>query len=91
MLRSYWRNVIPSMAAVVLRPRRLLPAVIFTADAAQAQAAEASADAAARELGQPRSALKVELRQAARFWPPRAIPELRREQRRQIQLLPVQL
>ena len=31
--------------------------------------AEASAAAAARELGQPRSGLKVELRQAARFWP----------------------
>ena len=29
----------------------------------------ASAVAAARELGQSRSALKVELRQAARFWP----------------------
>ena len=43
--------------------------VIFTADAAQAREAEASAQAAARELGQPRSALKVELRDAARFWP----------------------
>ena len=43
--------------------------MIFTADDPQAQAAEASAVAAARELGQPRSALKVELRQAARFWP----------------------
>ena len=43
--------------------------MIFTADAAQAEAVEASAQAAARELGQPRSALKVELRQAARFWP----------------------
>ena len=42
--------------------------VIFTADAAQAREAEASAQAAAVELGQPRSALKVELRDAARFW-----------------------
>ena len=43
--------------------------MIFTADAAQAHEAEASAQAAAVELGQPRSALKVELRDAARFWP----------------------
>ena len=44
--------------------------MIFTVDAAQAQAAEAS-EAAARELDHPRSALKVELRQAARFCPRR--------------------
>ena len=43
--------------------------VIFTAGATQAREAEASAQSAARELGQPRSALKVELRDAARFWP----------------------
>ena len=70
LLRSYWRNVDPldGDGQFCDRGDSYRP-VIFTADDAQAQAAQASAEAAARELGQSRSALKVELRQAARFWP----------------------
>ena len=70
LLRSYWRNVDPldGDGQFCDRGDSYRP-VIFTADAAQALAAEASAEAAARELDQPRAALKVELRQAARFWP----------------------
>ena len=70
LLRSYWRNVDPLDGAGQFCDRGdSYRPVIFTADPVQAQAAEASAEAAARELGQPRSALKVELRPAARFWP----------------------
>ena len=70
LLRSYWRNVDPldGEGQFCDRGDSYRP-VIFTADAAQAREAEASAQAAARELGQPRSALRVELRDAARFWP----------------------
>ena len=70
LLRSYWRNVDPLDGGGQFCDRGdSYRPVIFTADAAQTQAAEASAEAAARELDQPRSALKVELRQVARFWP----------------------
>ena len=70
LLRSYWRNVDPLDGGGQFCDRGdSYRPVIFTADAAQAREAEASAQAAARELGQPRSALKVELRDAARFWP----------------------
>ena len=70
LLRSYWRNVDPldGDGQFCDRGDSYRP-VIFTADAAQAREAEASAQAAARELGQPRSALRVELRDAAHFWP----------------------
>ena len=70
LLRSYWRNVDPldDGGQFCDRGDSYRP-VIFTADAAQAEAAESSAEAAARELSQPRAALKVELREAARFWP----------------------
>ena len=69
LLRSYWRNVDPldGDGQFCDRGDSYRP-VIFTADAAQAREAEASAQAAAVELGQPRSALKVELRDKARFW-----------------------
>ena len=43
--------------------------MIFTADAAQAHEAEASAQAAAQELGRRRSDLMVEMRNGERFWP----------------------
>ena len=70
LLRSYWRNVDPLDGGGQFCDRGdSYRPVIFTADAAQAHEAEASAQAAAVELGQPRSALKVELRDAARFWP----------------------
>ena len=70
LLRSYWRNVDPLDGGGQFCDRGdSYRPVIFTTDAAQAHEAEASAQAAAVELGQPRSALKVELRDAARFWP----------------------
>ena len=73
LLRSYWRNVDPLDGGGQFCDRGdSYRPVIFTADVDQAEAAQASAQAAARELGQPRSALKVELRQAARFWPAEA-------------------
>ena len=70
LLRSYWRNVDPLDGGGQFCDRGdSYRPVIFTASAAQARAAEASAEAAARELAQPRSALKVEIKPAARFWP----------------------
>ena len=70
LLRSYWRNVDPfdDGGQFCDRGDSYRP-VIFTADAAQAQAAESSAVAAAQDLGRSRSAIKVELRGAAPFWP----------------------
>ena len=70
LLRSYWRNIDPldGEGQFCDRGDSYRP-VIFTTDAAQAHEAEASAQAAAAELGQPRSALRVELRDEERFWP----------------------
>jgi peptide-methionine (S)-S-oxide reductase len=70
LLRSYWRNVDPFDGGGQFCDRGdSYRPVIFTADAAQAQAAESSALAAAQDLGRSRSAIKVELRGAAPFWP----------------------
>ena len=70
LLRSYWRNVDPLDGGGQFCDRGdSYRPVIFTADAAQAQAATASAEAAARSLGLPVDDLKVEIRPAARFWP----------------------
>jgi peptide-methionine (S)-S-oxide reductase len=70
LLRSYWRNVDPFDGGGQFCDRGdSYRPVIFTADAAQAQAAESSVIAAAQDLGRPRSAIKVELRGAAPFWP----------------------
>ena len=70
LLRSYWRNVDPLDGGGQFCDRGdSYRPVIFTADAAQQEAAEASAQAAARELGVPLESLKVEVRKAARFWP----------------------
>ena len=69
LLRSYWRNVDPFDGGGQFCDRGdSYRPVIFTADAAQAQAAESSAIAVAQDLGRPRSAIKVELRGAAPFW-----------------------
>ena len=69
LLRSYWRNIDPLDGGGQFCDRGdSYRPVIFTGDASQAQEAEASAQAAALELDQPRTALKVELRQLARFW-----------------------
>ena len=70
LLLSYWRNVDPFDGGGQFCDRGdSYRPVIFTADAAQAQAAESSALAAAQDLSRPRSAIKVELRGAAPFWP----------------------
>ena len=70
LLRSYWRNVDPFDGGGQFCDRGdSYRPVIFTADASQAQAAESSAVAAAQDLGRSRSAIKVELRGAAPFWP----------------------
>ena len=70
LLRSYWRNVdsLDGGGQFCDRGDSYRP-VIFTADDAQAQAAQNSAQAAAQELGVAVSALKVEIRPSARFWP----------------------
>ena len=70
LLRSYWRNVdsLDGGGQFCDRGDSYRP-VIFTADDAQAQAAKSSAQAAAQELGVAVSALKVEIRSSARFWP----------------------
>jgi len=70
LLRSYWRNVDPFDGGGQFCDRGdSYRPVIFTADAAQQEAADASARAAAQELGVPVSSLRVEIRKAARFWP----------------------
>ncbi len=70
LLRSYWRNVDPLDGGGQFCDRGdSYRPVIFTADDAQSQEANSSAEAAARELDQPVSALKVEIRPAARLWP----------------------
>ena len=70
LLRSYWRNVDPLDGGGQFCDRGdSYRPVIFTADEAQSQEANSSAEAAARELDQSVSALKVEIRSAARFWP----------------------
>ena len=63
---DYWRNIDPldGEGQFCDRGDSYRP-VIFTTDASQAHEAEASAQAAAEELGQLRSALQVELRDAA--------------------------
>ena len=70
LLRSYWRNVDPFDGGGQFCDRGdSYRPVIFTTDAFQAQAAESSAVAVAQDLGRPRSAIKVELRGSALFWP----------------------
>ena len=69
LLRSYWRNIDPFDGGGQFCDRGdSYRPVIFTADGAQAREAEASAQAAALELNKPRSALKVQLRNADTFW-----------------------
>ena len=70
LLRSYWRNVdsLDGGGQFCDRGDSYRP-VIFTADDAQVQAAQNSAQAAAQELGVAVSALTVEIRPSLRFWP----------------------
>ncbi len=70
LLRSYWRNVDPLDGGGQFCDRGdSYRPVIFTADASQQQTAKASATAAARELGVSLERIRVEIREAARFWP----------------------
>ena len=76
LLRSYWRNVDPLDGGGQFCDRGdSYRPVIFTADDAQSRDANSSAEAAARELDQSVSALKVEIRPAARFWPAEGYPQ----------------
>ncbi len=70
LLQSYWRNVDPldDDGQFCDRGDSYRP-VIFTNDARQSSDALASQSAAARELGMPESALKVEIKPLEKFWP----------------------
>jgi peptide-methionine (S)-S-oxide reductase len=70
LLRAYWRNVDPFDGGGQFCDRgESYKPVIFTTNANQAVEARNSLVAAARELGRPTSALKVNIRPLARFWP----------------------
>jgi peptide-methionine (S)-S-oxide reductase len=70
LLRAYWRNVDPFDGGGQFcdRGESYRPA-IFTTIATQAVEARNSVLAAARELGRPASAIKVEIKALNRFWP----------------------
>jgi len=70
LLRAYWRNIDPfdGSGQFCDRGDSYRP-VIFTTQASQALEARNSAVAAARELGRPVAALKVQIRPAGPFWP----------------------
>ena len=70
LLRAYWRNVDPFDGGGQFCDRgESYKPVIFTTNANQAVEARNSLLAAARELGRPTSALKVNIRPLSRFWP----------------------
>jgi peptide-methionine (S)-S-oxide reductase len=70
LLRAYWRNVDPFDGGGQFcdRGESYRPA-IFTTNATQAVEARNSLLAAARELGRPASAIKVEIKALNKFWP----------------------
>ena len=70
LLKHYWRNVDPldGEGQFCDRGDSYRP-VIFTADEQQATAAKASVASAASELGVSKSKIKVQIRDAVRFWP----------------------
>lgn len=70
LLRAYWRNVdaLDGGGQFCDRGDSYRP-VIFTAGAEQATQAQASARAAAKELGKPASVLAVRIKPLQRFWP----------------------
>lgn len=70
LLRAYWRNVdaLDAGGQFCDRGASYRP-VIFTRGASQAQQAQASLKAAARELGRPEAALRVQIKPLQRFWP----------------------
>ncbi|MEB3263205.1 MAG: peptide-methionine (S)-S-oxide reductase MsrA [Synechococcus sp.] len=70
LLRAFWRNVDPLDGGGQFCDRGdSYRPVIFPKGEAQAKEAQASRVAAARELGRPASALKVEIKPLQRFWP----------------------
>jgi peptide-methionine (S)-S-oxide reductase len=70
LLRAYWRNVDPFDGGGQFcdRGESYRPA-IFTTNATQAVEARNSVLAAARELGRPASAIKLEIKALNKFWP----------------------
>lgn len=69
LLRAYWRNVDPLDGGGQFCDRgSSYQPVIFT-KGEQQQQAQASLKAAARELGQPASAIRVQIKPLNRFWP----------------------
>ncbi|MEY3463057.1 MAG: hypothetical protein RLZZ468_835 [Cyanobacteriota bacterium] len=73
LLRAYWRNVdaLDGGGQFCDRGDSYRP-VIFTADAEQQRQAQASARAAAQELGRSAAALAVRLQPLEQFWPAEA-------------------
>ena len=69
LLRAYWRNVdaLDGGGQFCDRGSSYRP-VIFTQGDVQKQQAEASLKAAARELGKPASAIRVQIKPLSRFW-----------------------
>ena len=70
LLRAYWRNVdaLDGGGQFCDRGSSYRP-VIFTQGETQKQQAEASLKAAARELGKPVSAIRVQIKPLSRLWP----------------------
>ena len=70
LLRAYWRNVdaLDGGGQFCDSGSSYRP-VIFTKGETQKQQAEASLKAAARELGKPVSAIRVQIKPLSRFWP----------------------
>jgi peptide-methionine (S)-S-oxide reductase len=70
LLRSYWRNVDPFDGGGQFCDRgSSYRPVIFPRGDAQLQEARASLKAAARELGKPAAAIRVQIRPLQTFWP----------------------
>ena len=70
LLRAYWRNVDPLDGGGQFCDRgSSYRPVIFPQGEPQQQQAQASLQAAARELGQPVSAIQVQIKPFTRFWP----------------------
>jgi len=73
LLRSYWRNVDPLDGGGQFCDRgSSYRPVIFPRGDAQLREARASLQAAARELGKPASAIRVQIRPLSTFWPAEA-------------------
>jgi len=70
LLRAYWRNVdaLDGGGQFCDRGSSYRP-VIFTSGGEQQQQAKASLQAAAKELRQPASAIRVQIKPLQRFWP----------------------